>query len=398
MSENKLSSKKLMTLSILFISALQMGGMGMMPSLASIQAEFPDAATTTIQTIASFPGFVMIFTCMLSSVLVEHVSKKVLCQIGVACSAAIGILGYLFNSSIAILYLWAALLGIGFGFLMPTSNGIIADNYDEKERGSIMGMQTMFTNGGGIYLTYVGGALAAINWRMNYLAYLIGIIPLVLGCIFLPPDDPNKRPATVKQEKVRLNTLNPRTWLYGIFIFVFINAYNVFCTNVAFVVVERGLGDAAIAGTAIALFLVGGVLGGLLFGPMTKKFNDYMFTWAFIFLAVGYMIMYYAGSLMVVYLGAIITGISISFAMPQSLLGCTNSNKVAAATAACAVAHVSGQLGTVCSAFFFTPAAALFSDAADFRYFFAGIVCVIIAVLVTIAIKIVDSKIEKVAA
>lgn len=398
MDEKKMSSKKLMTLSILFVSALQMGGMGLMPSLASIQADFPNVATTTVQTIPNFPGFVMIFTCLLSTFLVKHISKKVLCMIGVACSAAIGILGYLFNSSIAILYVWAAILGIGFGFMMPTTNGIIADHYDENERGGIMGMQTIFTNCGGIYLTYVGGALAVINWHMNYLAYLIGVIPLILGCIFLPSDNPNNRPAAVKQEKVGLNSLNRKTWLYGIIIFVFINAYNVFGTNVSFVIVERGIGNAGSAGTAMAFFLVGGVLGGLMFGRLTKKLNDYMFSMAFLALTVGYMIMYFAGSLLVVYLGAIVTGLSISFAMPQSLLSCTNCNKVAAVTAACAVIHISGQLGTVCSAFFFTPAASLFSKAADFRYCFAGIVCAVIAVLVAVAIKAADAKDKKVSA
>ncbi len=394
MNENKLSSKKLMTLSILFVSALEMGGMGLMPSLASIQASFPNAATTTVQTIASFPGFVMIFTCLLTAVLVKHISKKVLCLIGVACSASIGILGYLFNGSIAVLYVWATVLGVGFGFLMPTSNGIIADNYDESERGGIMGLQTIFTNCGGIYLTFVGGALATINWHMNYLAYLIGVIPLILGIFFLPSDNPKNRPVVVQQEKVGLSSLNRKTWLYGIIIFVFINAYNVFGTNVSFVIVERNLGNPGAAGTAMAIFLVGGVLGGLLFGRLTKNLRDYMFMLAFIALTVGYFIVYFAGSLAVVYIGAVVTGTSISFAMPQSLLSTTNCNKVAAVTSACAVIHICGQLGTVCSAFFFTPVAALFSKAADFRYCFAGIVCAVVALVIAVVVKASDKKSE----
>lgn len=385
----KVKNRRLMSLALLFVSALQMGGMGLMPSLAAIQAEFPDTPTTIIQTIASFPGFIMIFGAVLSTWMSAKFSKKVLCMFGVACSASIGILGYLFNDSVAILYLWGGVLGLGFGFLMPTTNGIIADHYDEAGRSKLLGIQDLFTNGGGIYLTYVGGALAAIHWNLNYLAYLIGVIPFVLGCLFLPSDDPKLRPKTDAKEHYKIN---PKTWMYGIFLFLFINAYNVFGGNVSFVVVERGLGSPAVIGTAMSMFLVGGMIGGVLFIPVDKKLHDYTLCAAFLFLTAGYLIMYYSVSLLMVYFGAVIAGISIGLAMPESLVCCTNCNTIVAATAGCAVAHICGQLGTVCSAFFFTPVSALFSDAADFRYLFAAICCAIFALIIGITIKIVNSR------
>ena len=381
----KVKNRTMMTLAILFISSLEMGGMGMMPSLAAIQADFPNVPTTVIQTMANWPGLVMLLGCIISTALATKVSKKVLCQFGVACSAAIGILGYLFNSSIVWLFLWSSLLGLGFGFLMPTSNGVIAEQYDKSQRGKLMGIQDLFTNAGGIYLTYVGGALAAINWHMNYLAYLIGIIPFVLGCIYLPNDKP--APSSKAKEHFKVS---PKTWMYGIIIFVFINAYNVFGANISFVVTERAIGNPAIAGTAMSLFLVGGMLSGLLFGPTEKRMHDYTFCIAFLCLATGYLIVYFANALALVYLGAIITGMSIGFAMPMALLGCTNCNTVLAATAGCGVAHICGQLGTVCSPWFFTPVSAKFSNAADFRYLFAAIVCAIVIVLIIIVVAAVN--------
>lgn len=61
-----------------------------------------------------------------------------------------------------LLYCWAGLLGVGFGTVLPTTSGVLAENYDEKERGSLMGIQSVFTNIGAMYLTYVGGWVAAI--------------------------------------------------------------------------------------------------------------------------------------------------------------------------------------------------------------------------------------------
>lgn len=45
MENAKVSNKKLMSLAILFVSALEMGGMGLQPALADIAAAFPDIPT-----------------------------------------------------------------------------------------------------------------------------------------------------------------------------------------------------------------------------------------------------------------------------------------------------------------------------------------------------------------
>ena len=99
---------------------------------------------------------------------------------------------------------------------MPTSNGIIAENYAEDERGKLMGIQDLFTNGGGMYLTLIGGVLAAKAWNYTYLAFLYALIPLVLGCIYFPAD----KPAKASGEKSHLK-IAPVTWLFGAIIFVF---------------------------------------------------------------------------------------------------------------------------------------------------------------------------------
>ncbi len=382
----KVKNRTMMTLAILFISALEMGGMGLQPALAAIQESFPDVPATVIQTMSNFPGFAMLIGCVISTLLATRFSKKVLCQFGVACYAAIAVLGFFFHSSIVLLFAWQIVLGLGFGFLMPTSNGIIAENYDEKQRGAIMGIQNTFTNGGGIYLTFVGGFLASIAWHYTYLAYLFGLIPLILGCIYLPKDTPALK-ADKKEGGGYLN-VSKKTWMYGIIIFLFITSYTVFGSNVSFVISDRNLGSSAMAGTAMSIFLVGGMVAGPMFIPTEKKLHDYTFCIAFLLLTAGFLIVYFAQSLIVVFVGAIVTGLSMGFAMPTALLGCTNCNTVEAATAGCAVAHMAGQIGTVLSAIIYTSAAAIFSDASDFRFLFAAICCAVLCVLVALVVTV----------
>ena len=238
MENSKVKNRSMMTLAILFVSALEMGGMGLQPALADIAKAFPNVPTVWMQEMSNWPGFAMLLGCAISTLLATKISKKVLCQFGVALVVAYAVCGYLFHNSFLELMLWQTLLGLGFGFLMPTSNGIIAENYDEEGRSKIMGIQDLFTNGGGMYLTLVGGLLAARAWHNTYLAFLYALIPLVLGCIYFPAD----KPAKANGEKSHLK-IAPITWLIGVIIFVFINSYGVMGANISFIITERGLGS-----------------------------------------------------------------------------------------------------------------------------------------------------------
>lgn len=388
MEKPVVKNRALMSLAILFVSALEMGGMGLQPALADIAASFPDIPVVWMQEMSNWPGFAMLLGCAISTLLATKISKKVLCQIGVGFVVAYALLGYFFHSSFICLMMWQTVLGLGFGFLMPTSNGIIAENYDEEGRSKLMGIQDLFTNGGGMYLTLVGGVLASIHWNYTYLSFLYALIPFILGIVYFPDD----KPAEAKGEKNHLKVA-PITWLYGIIIFVFINSYGVMGANISFIITERGFGSAALTGTAMAIFLVGGMVGGLLFNPVERKLHKYVLCCGFIALVIGFLVIYFAPSLVVVFIGAFIVGTSIGFEMPGSLLYATNDNKVETATAACAVIHMCGQLGTVCSALFYTPVAGLIvKDSTEFRFLFAAIVCAILTILVGIAISATSKK------
>lgn len=227
---------------ILAIALLQMGGMGLAPSLAAISADMPEVPVSIVQTITSFPAFIMIFIAVIATKLSEKISKKSILLFGECAIIAAGILGYVLHSNIVELYIWAALLGVGFGTILPTCSGILADNFDEQERTGIMGIQSVFTNIGAMYLTYVGGWLAVKAWNLNYLVYLIAILPLVMGLLYIPKDQHIAATAASKDEaKIKLKDLNPTTWIFGAFTFMFMICYGVHSANIAFFVVERNL-------------------------------------------------------------------------------------------------------------------------------------------------------------
>lgn len=378
---------------ILAIALLQMGGMGLAPSLAAISADMPEVPVSIVQTITSFPAFIMIFIAVIATKLSEKISKKSILLFGECAIIAAGILGYVLHSNIVELYIWAALLGVGFGTILPTCSGILADNFDEQERTGIMGIQSVFTNIGAMYLTYVGGWLAVKAWNLNYLVYLIAILPLVMGLLYIPKDQPIAATAASKDEaKIKLKDLNPTTWIFGAFTFMFMICYGVHSANIAFFVVERNLGTPATIGTIMAICTLGGMCGGATFNYANKIFGTYTFAAAFVVLIIGLVLTAVANSLTLVLIAAVLVGMSISWNIPQVMLSLTNTNKVEHATMACSVGHIGGQIGTFCSAIVMTTITGIFSQSVIFRYIFTAVLCAVLAVIEVIIIKRIESK------
>ncbi|MFR5780893.1 MAG: hypothetical protein ACLUEK_03145 [Oscillospiraceae bacterium] len=99
-----------------------------------------------------------------------------------------------------------------------------------------------------------------------------------------------------------------------------------------------------------------------------------------------------ANSLVMVLIGAVIVGMSISWTIPQTMLSLTNSNEVEATTMACSVGHIGGQIGTFCSSLVMTSITGLFSSSTTFRYVFTAVVCAVLAVVEAVIIKAMRSK------
>lgn len=94
------------------------------------------------------------------------------------------------------------------------------------------------------------GALAVIKWNLNYLVYLIALLPLIMGILFIPADRgvSGAQSAAGETKKVRVGDLSRATWVYGAFTFLFMICYGVHSANIAFFVTEKNLGTAATVG------------------------------------------------------------------------------------------------------------------------------------------------------
>ncbi len=375
-------NKKGIKAAILTISFVQLGTNGVAAILADIAREFPHVSTTTIQLLMTFPSLFIVGLTLISAWLSNFVSKKILVYLGLVLVSVSGILSFLFHDNLISLFLWAGILGIGIGLVVPMAFSFISDYFDEEEQSVMMGLQSSASNIGSMVMTLVGGFLASISWNYDYLVYLLAIPGLLLTCIYVPRNQIKKIKSSNKK------VIPKNVWLYGLIAFMFMLVFYMGPTNLSLFVAEEGIGSNALAGMAATIFLLGGALMGILFGFVSSKIGLKTIPIGFFILAIGFIIMSKANYASVFYLGSFLAGSSISLTLPQCMLRVSLLDNKEEVTLGLAIVMACGNLGTFAAPMLTNVAAiAMKSDLAKNRFVFCGEVAVILAIILYILCK-----------
>ena len=270
----KTKSKGLFIAAILTMSLVQMGANGIAPILAQIGETFSSASPTRIQFLMTFPTiFSLIFT-MITAFISDIIPKKKLVVAGLIVVGAGGVLAFCFHGSLGILFLWAAVIGIGIGMVAPVAPALINENFRDSEKQMLLGLQNSSSTGGGMLMSFIGGFLALAGWPFGYLVYLIGIPGLIFALIGLPKDS---RAASEKTDGAIRGKFRLVIWKEMIITILLLTAFSSVPANISMLVEERALGDTSVSGTLSTVFLAGGLAGGLLYGriaPLLKRFTS----------------------------------------------------------------------------------------------------------------------------
>ena len=333
-------SKNGIKAAILTMSFVQMATNGIAPILADIAKAFPEASTTNIQFLMTFPSLFIVGVTLLSAWLYRYFSKKVLVELGLILVCISGILSFLFHDSLLILFIWAGVLGIGVGLVSPLAISLISDYFNGQEKGDLLGIQTSAANAGSMLMTLLGGLLASIYWNFNYLIYFLALPGLILTMCYLPNEIIKGQG---QKEKV---TIPKFVWFYCIITGLFMLLFYIGPTNIALLVQEQQIGNTVVAGMATTILLLGGALMGMFFGRVSGYIGKKTIPMGFLVLALGYIIISFSNSIMIFYLGCFIVGSSISFVMPQCMFQIATQKSSAAVTLSMALAMSTSNLGT----------------------------------------------------
>ena len=114
---------------ILTMSFIQMATNAVASILANIAVEFPETSVTTVQYLMTFPNLMIVAVSVIAAGLAERISKRTLAATGLLLATVSGILSFAVHGSILILYVWAGMLGIGVGLVVPMANSLISDYF-----------------------------------------------------------------------------------------------------------------------------------------------------------------------------------------------------------------------------------------------------------------------------
>ena len=375
-------------ITIYFVAALQMGGAGLSPVLNRMSAAFPQYSTTAIQFVMTVPCITVILTNLVTGWLCERYPKKYIVAAGCALAVAFAVLGCLFNSSLALIYVWAGVLGVATSLSCTVSPAIVNEMFEPEERVAIFGVRACASSIGTMLMTFVGGYLVAVHWRYGFLVYLIMVPGLILALLVHPK---NTRLAKAA-EAVSHEPMNRKALIFpclmGLGVSMF---YSVAMVNVSMLVAESGFVApelaAARGGLLSTVFLLTGGAMGLVLDRLSSRIGLHCISLGFGLLAVGYCLIFFSGSYALYVLAGVLCGGAITLVMPHvQILGSDAGGS--RQELGLSIAILCANFGTLISPLLTTLSGAVFgTDEVKYRFLLTSILALIVCALAALHIE-----------
>ena len=333
--------KKGLKVAILSVSFLLMLRLTISPALAEIGKAFPDISQGMLMNMVALPSLVAIPFGFIAGILSNSFKKKNILLVGLVLFL-IGGIGPMFMTSFIPILVMRAVLGAGTGLFLPFAAGLIADFYMGDERNHMLGLQSTAVAVGNVITSILAGVLATINWRAAFLIYAFGLVTLMLTVIRIP--EPER--TVVEDDEKAVNGAMMKVCL-SVMIYAII--YFTFFGYLAFVIDQKGLGDASASGFATMLMTVASIVMGIIFGKLVIKLNKLVLPLSLIANAIGFLLLAIANAFAVIILGAIMIGIGFGLIMPYGTMKVTDAAPQKATTFANGLFMTFVNVGTAVS-------------------------------------------------
>ena len=374
-------------MTVLIMAVFQMPQFAILPGTNLIATEvFPERTLQTIQAIMTLPGIIAVFVGFSASMMMRYglASKKFMTIIGFSLIAMTGVTALFLHTQFWQFCLMNIFVGAGMGIFVPSAQSIMFDNFDEKTRQFVMGLQFSCINSGGLLMSLLCGWLTTIVWYGGHLQMLITIPFIIIACVVLPKD---VKMRSTPERSVTRTKLPPRTYYYTFMIAIFMILYNVAIVNISTHLAQGNIGDSSTAGIATALFMGGGVVFGFFFPKVSQIAKDQVLSITFIVMAIGFALMYlFPTSLIITLVAMFICGSSMSMLVPRSIFQVSNlSDPTNSATSTMLVCCIAPGIGHFLSPIIMTNLTmAIGGESTRFRFQFTAYVCLALAAIIFI--------------
>lgn len=362
------------TLALMSLYFFSMGYTVITPSLSKMAEAFPDQPYLLINSLPTL--FLGITGLVFGSVAGKRLSFRALAVMGSLLCVVGGCLPAFFGD-FGFVMLCRAVFGVGLGLLVPMSNALVNLNFEGNRRSYLLGVGSLVMNVGGIVLQMLGGYLAEIGWRYVFLGYIPYVVALVMSLFIRSAPVPDRGS---DGDGFSLRTIAAPV----ILMFVFgILQYTIMASTSGYYV-DRDFGGPAASGTALSMFTVGGVIGGVCFGYLMRLSHRAVMPLVAATYVIGPLMMIMAPSSVVAVIALTIMGFGFGLIIPASMEWAGMSCIASSVPKATAVVTAVLYLGDFASTAWMGALEVAFGESTVSNLWATAIVCAVMLVLFAI--------------
>ena len=283
------------------------------PSVAAIQASFPHADPSTVESVVSIGSSAAIVSALLFGQLLTRMSFRTAACISCLCVALGGLMPLVVHSSVSQLLLFALVVGFGVGIATTVLPSLSARFFRGKQLAALMGLVLAVQDGSSMLVLALGGVLAKGGWLHNYWLYFLALPALVLVIFMVPGVGAvEEESGKVVGSKVSSSRKGGQCWWATIsciligFLSIFLVA--VLYNKLAVYIAKYGLGGTSAAGVALMFNTGSSVVIGLSINAIKRICRQWTIPVAFLLMALGALLFLTTRSFPLVCLSAFLVG------------------------------------------------------------------------------------------
>ena len=329
--------------SLLSISILLMSHLAISPVIPNLYSFYhgsnPNIGLASVESLATIPAMMITIFVLLSNGVIKFIGKKNTVLLGLLLIFVFGIVPA-FTTNFKLVLISRLFLGAGIGLFNSLSISMISDFFDENHRGTMIGLRTAFLNIGKALTTFISGYLLIYGIQYTFLVYALALPIFIIFLLFVPnAENVNNKKVSIKFHKETI-VLTLLTFLVGI-------SYMGATIKIPTLLAEKYHYQPDVARNLLTILALSGILSGVIFGILVKRFKNLTLPIMLSFMTVGSILFTLTNNIVIFYVAAIFIGISFVGTMSFNFFYISNKLDNKFINFATSVILVGGNIGVI---------------------------------------------------
>ena len=329
--------------SLLSISILLMSHLAISPVIPNLYKFYHESnqniGLASVESLATIPAMMITIFVLLSNGVIKFIGKKNTVLLGLLLIFIFGIVPA-FTTNFKVVLISRLFLGAGIGLFNSLSISMISDFFDEEHRGTMIGLRTAFLNIGKALTTFISGYLLIYGIQYTFLVYALALPIFIIFLLFVPnAENINNKKVSIKFHKETI-ILTLLTFLVGI-------SYMGATIKTPTLLAEKYHYQPDVARNLLTILALSGILSGVIFGILVKRFKNLTLPIMLSFMTIGSMLFTLTNNIVIFYIAAIFIGISFVGTMSFNFFYISNKLENKFINFATSVILVGGNIGVI---------------------------------------------------